>query len=235
MRGDCLVKLGDSRTALKAFTQAEASDDTETSLKAHAGVVILQSCRGLSYMPRGVEPIDVTTNQGWSQAAGAIFDVKYRASQKEIKAAETAQEMAPIISVVPTITDLTALNLVAGGDSGQFAASFRSIGQRARDIISRELAKQDRIIAQIEQRADTIVQTSHSWGYGWSIDIRAGLGTNERDALNQVVAVAQQANTLAVDGKQMANILGGDEPSWQAVIDAAFGTADRAQSVLDAE
>src|SRR5271170_4071986 len=43
LRGDCLVKLRDSRTAVKAFAQAESSDDPDTSLRARAGLIILRS------------------------------------------------------------------------------------------------------------------------------------------------------------------------------------------------
>jgi hypothetical protein len=238
LRGDCLVKLKDSRTALKAYQEAEkaATHDPETALWARAGVLILKNCRGLSYMPPGVQPIDVTTDDGWKQAAGAIYDNIWRNSQSDFRAAQSASDISPIIRVVPTITDLVALIRVSGADSSQLKPMAANIGQRARDIIGRLLNQLDGTTAAVERSADVVLNVTYtySWYGGWPA-VRQGLSTPDRDALSQVVDTASQAYDLALQGKEAAFLVGGNEDKWQATADWAADTRDHAQRILDAE
>ena len=239
LRGDCLVKLKDSRTALKAYKDAEAAAtlDPPTWLLARAGTVILQNCRGLTYMPPGIQPIDVTTDDGWKQAAAAIYNATWQRSQSSLAAAQSAQDIAAIHSVVPTITNLVALDRVTGADPSQLIPTVRSIGQRARDIIARFLAQQDQITSGVERNADVVLNVTlpYPWWGRWTPAVRQGLSTPDRDNLNQVVDSATQAYDLAMQGKKAAFLVGGMEGKWQELADFAIQVRDHAQRVLDAE
>jgi hypothetical protein len=240
LRGDCLVKLKDSRTAMKAFKDAEAAAtlDPATWLLARAGTVILQNCRGLTYMPPAVDPIDVTTDNGWKQAAAAIFNATWQSSQSSLAAAQSAQDMSAIYPVVPTITNLVALNRVTGADPSQLIPTVRSIGQRAREVIRQFLAQQDQITSSVQQNANVVLNVTLPyswWNQTWSPAVRQGLSTPDRDNLNQVIDSANQAYNLAMQGKKTAALVGGLEGKWQELADLAIQTRDRAQGVLDAE
>jgi hypothetical protein len=239
LRGDCLVKLKDSRTALKAYKDAEAAAtlDPATWLSARAGTVILQNCRGLTYMPPAIQPIDVTTNDGWKQAAAAIYDATWQSSQGSLAAAQSAQDMSAIFPVVPIITNLVALNHVTGADPSQLIPTVRSIGARARDIIGQFLAQQDQITSTVKQNASVVLNVTlpYSWWNDGYPAVRQGLGTPDRDNLNQVIDSANQAYDLAMQGKKAASLIGGVEGKWQELADQAIQTRDRAQGVLDAE
>jgi hypothetical protein len=240
LRGDCLVKLKDSRTAMKAYNEAEAaaSLDPATALRARGGAIILKNCRGFTYMPPGVQPIDVTTDDGWKKAAGAIYDATWQSSQSDLLAAQTAQDIAPIVRVVPTITDLVALIQISGADSGQLAPMVKNIGERARGIISRVLAQQEAATAAVANNADIVltVTVGPKWNNGqWVSPIRQGLTTPDRDALLKIIGAATQAYNLAVQGKEAAFLVGGNEEKWQAVVDQAANVRDHAQLVLNAE
>jgi hypothetical protein len=240
LRGDCLVKLGDSRAALKAYKSAEtaAADDPPTALRARGSVLILQNCRGLSYTPPGAQAIDVTTDDGWKQAAAAIFNATWLSSQDELKAAQSAQDLAPIFDVVPKVTDLFALAEISGMDDSQLMILARSIGQRGRDIIGRVLAQQSAAIANVQQNADVILSTTigpTTWGWGSGITVRQGLSTPDRDTLSKIVDVCDQAYNVAVQGREAAFRVGGNEGKWQEVADQAAQLRDHAQDVLNAE
>jgi hypothetical protein len=241
LRGDCLVKLKDPRTALKAYQQAEkeATLDPRTALLARASALILQNCRGLTYMPAGATPIDVTTNDGWIQAGSAIYDSTWQNSQADLTAAQSAQDMKPIYKAVPAVTNLVALDEMTGRDPGQLIPTVRNIGRRARDIIKRFLDTQYDTVKAVESRANTVLNVTYGpypWGAdGWSPAVRRGLETPDRDALNQVVDNCNQAFDLAVQGKKAAFLVGGDEGKWQLVADDAAQIRDRAQNVLNAE
>jgi hypothetical protein len=242
LRGHCLVKLKDRRTALKALADAEkqarVAFDPETALRARAAILILDNCRGLTYMPAGAEPIDVTSEDGWKAAAGSIYDAMWQDSRADLRAAATAQEMAPIFKVVPTLTDLVALGHVSDRDPGELSPLGRKIGGRAREVILRVLAEQDHATARIEANADVVLSTTVGpiWGkkrWGWPI--RRGLATPDRDALTKIIDIANQAFDMAVQAREVAFLLGGDMDRWQAVVDQAVRTRDYAQYVLDAE
>jgi hypothetical protein len=241
LRGDCMVKLKDSRTALKAYQQAEkeATDDPQTALQARASSLILQNCKGLTYMPAGLTPIDVTTDDGWIQAANAIYDSMLQSSKSDLAAAQSAQDMGPIRKVLPVIANLVALDQLTGRDSGQLVPTVSSIGQRARGIITRFLDNQAATVQAVESRANTVLNYTlgpYPWGVdNWSPSVRRGLETPDRDALTAVVDNCNQALDLAMRGKEGAVLLGGDVGKWQAVADDAAQIRDRAQRVLDAE
>ncbi len=240
LRGDCLVKLQDSRAAIKAYKDAEtaAADDPPTALRARGGALILQNCRGLTYQPPGGQSIDVTTDDGWKQAAAAIFDATWQSSQDALRAAQTAQDIAPIFQVVPRITDLFALANVSGVDRTQLVTLTRSIGQRGREIILRVLAQQSAATANVQQNADVILSTTigpTTWGWGSGITVRQGLSTPDRNTLSNIIDVCSQAYSVAVQGREAAFLVGGNEGKWQDVVDQAAKVRDQAQNVLDAE
>jgi len=242
LRGHCLVKLKDRRTALKAFADAEKQArvdfDPETALRARAGILILDNCRGLTFMPGGAGPIDVASDDGWKAAAGSIYDAMWHDSRADLRAASTAQEMAPIFRVVPTLTDLVALGHVSQRDPGELAPLGRKIGSRAREVILRVLAEQDHATARIEANADVVLSTTVGPIRGkkrWGWPIRRGLATPDRDALTNIIDIANQAFDMAVQAREVAFLLGGDMDRWQAVADQAVRTRDYAQYVLDAE
>jgi hypothetical protein len=146
--------------------------------------------------------------------------------------------MGPIIRVVPTITNLVALIRVTGADTSQLVPTIRSIGQRARDMISRTLAQQDAATSSVEKNADVVLSVTigpYPFYNGWSPTVRQGLNTPDRDALSKVIDTATQAYNLAVQGKRAAFLIGGEEGKWQAIIDQAIQTRDHAQRVSDAE
>jgi hypothetical protein len=242
LRGDSLVRLGDARRAMTAFQDAEreaSPQDPQTALQARASIVILENSRGLTYMPPGITPIDLKTNDGWIQAANAIYDSMWRSSQADLQAAQSAQDMGPIRKVVPTIANLVALDQLTGRDAGQLIPTVRNVGQRARDIITRFLNDQHATVQAVESRADTVLNVdigTYAWGGGsWSPTVRRGLETPDRDALSAVIDNCNQAFDLALRGKEAAVLLGGEVGKWQIVVDDAAQIRDRAQRVMDAE
>jgi hypothetical protein len=240
LRGDCLVRLGDSRTALKAYKSAEAAaaDDPPTALRARGSALILQNCRGLTFVPADAPPLDVTADDGWKQASVSLFTSTWQNSQNDLKAAQTAQDLGLIAKVVPQVTDLFALAEVSGVDDSQLVALARSIGQRGRDIIGRVLAQQSEAIANVQQNADVILSTTigpTTWGGGSGITVRQGLSTPDRDTLSKIVDVCDQAYNVAVQGREAAFRVGGNEGKWQEVADQAAQLRDHAQDVLNAE
>jgi hypothetical protein len=186
----------------------------------------------------GISPIDVSTDEGWKQAAAAIYDSTWKSSQSDLTAAQSAQDIGPILNVVPTIANLVALDQITGRDPSELVPTIKSIGQRARDIIGRVLARQEARIASVEKYANTVLNYTlgpYPWADGWSPTVRRGLETPDRDTLNQVIDATNQAYDLAVQGKKAGFLVGHDEEKWQAVADRAAQVRDHAQWVLDAE
>ena len=232
LRAHCNIQVGNANGALKTFQTVANAADPDLALEGRAGVILLQNSKALVYRQPGKTPLDLKTDEGWKGAARALFDQQYDAAKNSIDAAQSAQQLPPIMNVLGTRADLTALDRAAGGDGSRIAPQVDKIDQRARDLIVRELNNCQNETTKLEARADEQIPLRRG-ERALGLSDRRGLQDAELDRLAQIIDTASMAYRAALAGQEAARVLAKSTDAWQSVIDLAFTTGQHAQMVLD--
>jgi hypothetical protein len=235
LRGDCQVQIGDGNRALAAYKEAQAVRDPDTALAGLAGVLLIQNSRALSYKPKGSGPIDLKDPDGWKKAAVDLFAVKYDAAEQAIDSAQGAQLLDSIISVMPQLAELAALDRASGGDGRRLAPTINKVDQRARDLMTRTLTPLDANTSRIEAAANELIAVPRRRDRSRMTQDRRGLLDADRNTLNQTISTASAVYQAALQGQEAARVLNGKQDAWQPIIDQAYTMMNHAQAVLDAD
>ena len=243
-RGECFLNLGDWPTASLAYHAAFTAAPTVAQAdQARAMELLVKASRGGKYFPLktpadGINIISQTTRP---DAMKALFADRFAGAAGEIKAAQNATSLVPVIKFVPKAQELHAIEMVAYGTDTQTGPMLSSIGELSRGMITAELKNKDALLTGISNRANTMASSGFNWvtaSDGSELlvsDTRVGLSSADRQTLREMIPYLQDIAEATQRGKKVAQALGRDGTAWDPVIEQAKAVAERAQNVLDAE
>jgi hypothetical protein len=230
IRGDSLLHLDDAPTALEAYAAASKSDDGAQLAESRGTALLIRRSSSLKYAPKkGGEPIDIVDHASRKRAAAALLADQLAADRKEIDAALSADNLKPIIAVVEPILDLRALEYIATGQATETGSLAQRVGERARDLISRELGRLNDQVNQYERIAN---QIQDDGGRGVT---RRGLISTQRKDLRDLIGYLGQIRETAERARQLARIHGGPVDAWERVVQDTTAIQRHAADVLAAE
>jgi hypothetical protein len=247
LRADCLLNLGDRAGAIRAYTDAQKSGNPDVWCHARAMELLVKSGK---YRPKpaptattspstDVDPgAGVTDDAAMKQAMSDLLDVQRQRAEPKLRAAERAQNLAPILDALPEMMDLYALERTATGDTADIAPRIRDIGTIARSQMARELGRIDVRVQQLEGTANSSDsgggrQAGGNGGTWWSGAGRRGLFSNERDDLRQTVDYVAKIQATAERGQHLARDFNGRPETWDPLITQCTTIDARANGLLD--
>jgi hypothetical protein len=230
LRGDSLLHLDDAQTALSALMIAEKSPDPKIFAASRGTALLIRNSRELKYTPKkGGDPIDIVDDASRKRAAAALLEDRLAADQKRIDAAASADNLKPIIAVIEPLLDLRALEELATGSAAQTKPLAMRVGDRARDLIARELARLNDQVKQYERIAN---QIQDDGGRGVT---RRGLISTQRQDLRDIIDYLGQIRATVERGLQLARLHGGAVAEWEQIAHDTSEIQHHASNVLAAE
>lgn len=242
LRGDCLLHLDDRASAIAAYQAAAKSLDPKVSVPARANELLARASDKMAYKPKSAaaaEPISIVEDGSRRLAMAAMFADQLADATGVLRQAKSAEDLTPIISAVPKVLDLYALETTATGKADRMWPDMVAIGERARSLIDKELGLVNAQIGGVEKRADQVIDSAYvragsSW---WSNSgvVRKGLTSNDRKDLRDTIDYLARIHQSAERGQQIARQVDGNIAAWDAVLERIAHTSVYAQNVLDAD
>lgn len=240
MRANCLLHLDDGASARQAYQSAESAPEEAQWARGRAMVFLISQSPKLKYTPReGGQPIDIKDDKLQADAMKALLADQLAATQGQVRRATTAQNLEPIIDIMPRMQDLYALELSATGKTEQVDPILRQIGQHARDLISREI---DELDERMQAVRDSTQQAGGAQvmgqGGAWWVDpgiVRRGLTPQERQWLRETIGYGRRIAETAEKGQRLSARLGGEADAWGELVNRARQVGQNAQQILDME
>ncbi|HUO07518.1 MAG TPA: hypothetical protein VM008_04395 [Phycisphaerae bacterium] len=243
-RGECFLNLGDWPTAAYAYHAAfTAAPSAAQAEQARAMEALVKASRSGQYFSSKSpnDPINIISLKTRQEAMKAFFNDQFAAAAPQIKAAQNATSLVPLIHFVPKAQELHALEMAGFGADPLTQPLLLSLGDLGRSMITTELNNKNALISGIENRANQMASSGFNWvtsANGSELlvaDTRVGLSSTDRDTLRQMIPYLDEIVKATIRGKQVAQSFGRDGTLWDPVIAQAKAVADRAQNVLDAE
>jgi len=246
MRGECLLQLKDSATAIIAFDQAAAAAGSlEQNEAARAIGGLIRKSSGLVYTPRtGVNraTLDLTNLDARKRAMVALLDDELPAAAKQVNQALTAQTLPPIMALAPTLRDLHALEEAGTGGETRTMALLQPLADRIYALIDAELNRVNQQVQAIQRAASRtvnypsgsyqmvngVVQSIPAQGYG-------GLDAQDRQVLRETIAYLGNIGQTCADLTAIARSYERDGQRWQTLAKRTQGIVDLATAVYDHE
>jgi len=245
LRGETLIALNDPATAKRVLQEASKSSQPDVAIRARGLVALLSKSRGSIYTPRsgGGKPLDISDPENRKRALEAMVTDEIGGLEAAAKPAQSADNLKPIIQIMPRVLDLNAVERLATGEDVRTRPIGAALGERARKLIGSELAAQAQRIQGIEQLANGVYDTgrtasserqSRRGTVGAGVT-RRGLNSDEREELYNLVEYLRQVEDTAKGAERMARMAQGDVAAWEEISAQASRVAENAQAVLDAE
>jgi hypothetical protein len=133
--------------------------------------------------------------------------------------------------LLPEMRDAYAIELASSGDSVQTMPMARALGERARDLITGELDRLSKRIAELRDLANEPTFSSEGRNDG-TIGYR-GLTSPERDELKSMAQELVKIERVAQEGRRINRRLGGDGQVWDAILAEVADAKDHAQQAYD--
>ena len=192
--------------------------------------MLIRNSRELKYTPKkGGDPIDIVDDASRKQAAAALLADRLAADRQRIEAAASADNLKPILAVIEPLLDLRALEQLATGSLAQTKPLAMRVGERARELIGRELARLNDQVNQDERIAN---QIQDDGGRGVT---RRGLISTQRQDLRDLIDYLGQIRTTTERGLQLARLHGGAVREWEQIAQDTTNIQHHASDVLAAE
>ena len=234
LRGECLLQLGQRSYAAQAFDAAgHAAPDPKSGAVARANAVLVRRSTGNFYKPKGGgAPIDTLSANSRKKAMLALDADMFAAIQPKVEAAINGNTLTPMIDLLPAMSDMDALECTANGSPGQTRQQLMAMGQRARELMNREIRR-------VGLRFDELMSLSDSswWGgSGYTVTagqtVRRSFTTPQLNELQSSLAYLQQIESTARQARQFAREMGLDGKAWEPVIADSDDLIDRFNAVL---
>jgi hypothetical protein len=240
LRGDCLLHLEDPATAQLAYVAAAKSPVAEQAREGRATALLLQRSTKLTYLPRTEngtgDGINIVSKESRVSALRALLNDELHAGGPDFRRAASADNLVPIHDVLPRLADLYAVERSATGGDAKLRPILESIGQRARNLIGRELDLREQSIVALESRANQRIDAPAFAGrWWWGGETRRGLYTTDRRELRDLIDYLQRVEETTKLGQQLALSFDADAKLWDPLIARASKAVRHAQDVLEAE
>jgi hypothetical protein len=249
MRGESYLRLKQNKSATDAFAQAakETKDEQKAAI-ARATQRTIRESRGSTVQRRAKSPASTgtptTANLLKPDEREAAFRIVYdnlrESATPKIKAAAEARTLPPIIDALTAVADLDDLAQAGAGGDSDLAAARQELGERGRELITRELDRMDKDVAEIRRSAETVVEqrsvavTSMATGSGYDkyLSIRRGLTDKDRADLKEVLKTCERIIPAA---EQLARSTSGTAKNADETVNRAIEVGRAAQRVLEAK
>lgn len=238
IRGDCLLHLGDTSTALDAYAAAEKSDIPAQAADARAMAVLIRHSIKTTFTPAdppGAKSLDIVNHDQRRQAMLDLMKQLQLANQHQIDLAAESKTLVPIFDAAPTLLDILALDVSATGANKEIHPILARIGDHARELIINELATIDGRISGIERIANSPMELPALGGYWWSVTGRRGLTTDDRESLRNDGRYAEKLMRTAAEFRRIARHVGSTGVKWDPIIEHGTRVMQHASDVLAAE
>jgi hypothetical protein len=229
LRGEALLQLKQPKYAEQAFEEAfHATTDRSKKAAAVAMAALIRRSQSLAYVPKGKpnEKIDILDSNSRKAAMSALHDDLRAAVVPQVSEAGKGRTLAPIQALLPDMLELTSLEIVLTGDNKESLELYAQLGERARELISRELSAQRRFL---EEANGTL--------YGLQISSTGNLrprmlGTEDRKQLQELQDYVGRIRASAMRGRRIAQAIGGAVPQWESLVANADDLYDRVAVIL---
>jgi tetratricopeptide (TPR) repeat protein len=235
LRGECLLRVNERTLAIDAFRSAARTmkDDGDIHKAAAAGgtALLIEASRNLKYKstrPPGAEPIDIVEPESRKQALSALFDERLAAAGPKVSKAVESEQLTPMLDLLPTMRELYVIEDAAKGDAPQTIPLLKSVGERARGLITAELSRVNRRLDDIEDglTQDVYLSVRNIQGVR-----ERGLSTAEQKELRDAHDYLGKIAKVAQQGRWIARRLGGAGEAWDAILADCSETRDAVESL----
>lgn len=201
LKGEAHLRLRQLRFAGDAFAAAASETDDEVkAARARATRRLIRESKGLKvqrHFPKkdGPQSADLLDPGARDDALAIAYDDLRTAAAPKIKAALRARTLPPISEALERLGELHDIELAStGGDAG-LLATRHDLGERAQELIGKELDRLEKSVLDIRESANTVVEeklyetTSLRTGQG-SGSIRStyrGLSERDRGELKSII------------------------------------------------
>jgi len=238
LRGDCLLHLDDSVTAIAAYNAAAKSPVPSQANEAIATVLLIKkSNHDLIFSASGglTGGLSIIERDNRLKAIGQLFSREFSALTPRIKEALAANTLIPIIKLQPQLEEAYALETTATGKDEQLEPLLKEIGEHSCELMSRELQGMLERSGQIRTLADKQYDTGMITVWGTSVVDRRGLNSKERQELRDMIDYARRIGDAAVNSQKTSVQLGADGKNWDPVLRLGEKVVREAQNVLETE
>ncbi len=246
MRGECLVQLKDTQSAVIAFDQALAATTLLSETEAaRAMSLLLRKSRGGFYTPITGDnrtPLDLTDQDACKRAMAALFADELPAAVSRVQEAATAQTLPPITNMLPTLRDLHALEQVGTGDDKQTLALVQPLGDRIYNLIDAELTRVNAKVQSIQRAA----ARNMNLGSGTLTIVNGtlqalpdagatGLSSDDRQQLRDTITYLNSIGLTCEDLTALAQHYDRDGERWKTLSKRTQGLRDVAAATYEHE
>jgi hypothetical protein len=130
--------------------------------------------------------------------------------------------LTPMLNVLPSVLDIGYVEFAATGAATDTRNDLQAMGQRARDLINKEVRRISYQLNSLEIASNTTDNYT-----------RRGLFSDERKSVEDDVEYLKKIEQTARDARRRAIELGFDGKAWEPVIADSADLADRAQALLN--
>jgi predicted TIM-barrel fold metal-dependent hydrolase len=145
--------------------------------------------------------------------------------EEKYTAALDGTTLPPMIELLPTMHDISALEFASTGKFDQTHERMAAMGKHARTLMQTEIRRTQKRIAVLEDLANSNNSTYNAE--------RRGLFSTEQNELKNMIQYLQQIERTARDARSRARSLGFDGAAWEPIIADAGDAANYAQAVLN--
>jgi hypothetical protein len=232
MRGECLIQLKESSLAIDAFNAAaklgKSATDVAPSAIARANAMIIQRSPGFQFKPDGGgAPIDIVSPDSRKLAMKTLFDQILAKTKPQIDQAMKGTSLTPIQQLLPTLTQMLALEQASTGQTTQTMDLGQQIGDHARQLITSEV---DLLSGKITELTNLANEPSYSDnGRRGSTYTRRGLTSIEQDEVKAAGEYLRKIVIVCQDGRKINQRLGGTGEAWATIIADASDAMQQAE------
>jgi hypothetical protein len=235
LRAECLLRVNERALAIDAFRSAARAmkDDADVHKAATATgtALLIEASRNLKYTnPRqaGAEPIDIVEPESRTKALNALFEARFDLIRPKVNKAIESKTLPPMLDLLPQMRDLYVIEVAAKGDAPQTIPLLKTLGGRARGLITDELQRVSRRLDDIQ---DGLTQEVY-------LDLRnikgvreRGLSTAEQNELQQTYDSLGKIAKVAQQGRWIARRLGDGGEAWDRIFADCSESRDTVESL----
>jgi hypothetical protein len=234
LRGETLLRMKQPRLAQDAFSSAARVTRRDAQMAdtaaARGMALLIAASPGMQYAPKDrSEPIDIVDPASRKQALAALYHDRLAAVQPKYDAAMKGSSLAPMVDLLPALSDLYALECAATGTSEHALPMGQAMGARARDLINAELARLGDAVARLEDQANE--PTGSGPGGRWYS--RRGLTSIEQGQLKDDAQYLDKIRQVAQQGRLLNRRFGGTGEIWDGIISESTDLRDRAAAAYE--